>query len=154
VATSPPEEDIMRSLLPALSLFVLVPALSACDPIEGFCQKQYDCQEELGRNLEDDFPAVCAAAARSGLDALRANTEPECGELAAAQEALMLCENLLSCEDLKKLESGDGTICADQKKALVEANKAALDDDGSFKCDAIEPAVAAEGEGEGEGEGE
>jgi hypothetical protein len=144
----------MRSLLPALSLFVVVPALSACDPIEGFCQKQYDCQEELGRNLEDDFPAVCAAAARSGLDALRANTEPECDELAAAQEALMVCVNLLSCEDLKKVESGDGTVCADQKKALDKATEAARDDDGSPKCDAVEPAAAPGGEGEGEGEGE
>jgi hypothetical protein len=119
-------------------LSLAVAALSACSPNEGYCKKQYECQEELGLSLEDDFAEVCQAGL-DGLDnALRASAEPECAELANAQAVLRTCQMALSCEDLKKLEGGDDTLCKDQKKAVEEAQKDARDDDGSFKCDGIE----------------
>lgn len=114
----------------------VVAALSVgCSSSQGVCQKQYDCQDELGLKLEDDYVEVCVAFNDGGQDGLRANAEKECTALADARAALNVCQGALSCEDYKKsvTEPGaDGDPCKDLSKALVDAQK-----DASNKCDGI-----------------
>jgi hypothetical protein len=131
----------IRLLLVPVGVF----ALASCNPIEGYCKKQYECQSELGTDLEDDFTEVCLAGLEGFDKTLRASAEPECEELANAQVIYLTCQNALSCEDLKKLRDGDDTLCKDQKKAVDDAQKAARDEDGSFMCDGIAAEDGASG---------
>ena len=141
----------MRSLpwSTTLAAHAGVAALGGCNPAEGLCQKEYDCQEELGLSLEDDYVAVCAAGHEGANRALRANAEKECEDLANAQVALAGCESVLDCETLAKSRGApltDDDSCKDLRQSLVDALGEA---EGGAACDGVDD-VAAEGEGEGE----
>ena len=125
----------------------------SCNPAESICQKEYDCQEELGMSLEDDYVDVCAAARGGANNALRQNAEQECEDLANAQLAVVTCESALSCEDLAASRATpltDDDKCKDLRQGAVDALEAA---EGGATCDGVDH-DPAEGEGEGEGEGE
>jgi hypothetical protein len=139
----------MRTFIIAASL-ALTAAIFGCNPAEGLCQKQFDCHEQLGLNLEDDYVEVCAAELEGQNNALRKNAEKECKDLADAQVALATCLSTLSCDDLKKAQDGGDTLCKDVQKDFSDKNTAA---DNGAKCDGIDD-DAGEGEGEGAGEGE
>jgi hypothetical protein len=110
-------------------------AVSGCNPAANFCQKEYDCRDELKRDLEDDYPDVCAAQLEGQNNALRQNAEQECEDLANAQATYVTCLGNLSCDDLKKAESKEpgkgGTACDEPGKDLVTKTK-----DAGAKCDA------------------
>ena len=125
----------------------------SCNPAESICQKEYDCQEELGMSLEDDYVDVCAASHGGQNNALRQNAEQECEDLANALLAVVTCESALSCEDLAASRGApltDDDKCKDLRQGAVDALEAA---DAGAACDGVDH-DAAEGEGEGEGEGE
>ncbi|MBI1947748.1 MAG: hypothetical protein HYS27_18815 [Deltaproteobacteria bacterium] len=126
---------------------------AGCNPAESICQKEYDCQDELGLTLEDDYVDVCAASRAGANNALRQSAEQECEDLANAQLAVATCESALSCEDLAASRAAmldEADKCKDLRQGAVDAAEAA---DGGATCDGIgDP--PAEGEGEGEGEGE
>ena len=139
-------------LMSSTALLGLV-AVSGCNPAEAICQKEYDCQDELGMSLEDDYVEICAAGHEGTNNALRKSAEQECEDLANAQVALAGCESVLACEDLAKSRGApltDDDNCKDLRQGAVDALTAA---EGGATCDGVADA-AAEGEGEGEGEGE
>lgn len=127
----------------ACCAFVLFATIVGCNPAEGVCQKEFDCQTELKLHLEDDYVAVCAAEKEGVNNALRKNAERECKDLADAQVTLATCESTLSCADIAKDRSGGDTLCKSSFDDLVKKTVAA-----GTKCDAI-----VDGGGEGEGEG-
>jgi hypothetical protein len=130
-------------LLVCAGLVVVVS--SSCSPIEGLCQKEYDCRDELGIPFEDDYPAVCKAAGEGAQAALRANAEQQCEDLANAELALAACLQVLSCEDFANFRSGNsGEHCKD----LLDDRNAKAEAAGA-RCDAIGEAGGGEGEGEG-----
>jgi hypothetical protein len=125
--------------LPALFLGGAMAALFAagCNPAEGLCQKEFDCQEQLGLNLEDDYVAVCAASREGVNNALRKNAERTCKDLADAQVSSAVCQSTLSCDDLKKSRDnfgGDEDPCKDLNKGLVDALNAT---NNAADCDGI-----------------
>lgn len=123
----------MKKLV-SMMAFGLVAFGVGCPSGEAYCTKLYDCEEELGVDYEDDFPAVCNASFTGAQAALRENAEQECEDLANAQAAHVSCKAGLECEDLKKAE-GDleaDTICKETGKALKEAIENA-----DVKCDAV-----------------
>ena len=125
---------------------------TSCNPAEGVCSKEFECQAELGLSLDDDYVAVCAATLEGQNNALRKNAEPQCEDLANAGVTLAICESALGCDDLKKARedpTGAGDLCSDPRKGVVDAFAAA---DSGLDCDGVENPVAGEGEGEGEGE--
>jgi outer membrane murein-binding lipoprotein Lpp len=73
-----------------------------------YCGKRQECNNDL----EDDSYAVCVESYNSGINALRANKEQECQDLAAAQLAFDACRAALDCDDF---EEGDlGGQCDDE----------------------------------------
>lgn len=136
--------------LTVVSLALVVPALLTSCTSGSLCEKEYDCQEELGRNLDDDYPAVCAAIVDGQQNALRKNAEKECEDLANANVALTGCLNTLDCDKLAAFAKGEGDDCEDFKKRVDDALEAT---DGGATCTG-EAAVEEEEEDGGEGEGE
>jgi hypothetical protein len=123
----------MKKLISLVSLSML--AAAGCNPAEAYCQKVYDCSDELEVDYEDDYPAVCAASLAGGNAALRENAEQECEDLANASAAYYSCLGALECADLKKhFEDGPeaDTACKEPGKTLVETTEEADD-----KCNAI-----------------
>jgi hypothetical protein len=136
-------------------MILLVPAVLAlgtsCNPAGALCEKEYDCQTQLGLTLEDDYPAVCKARLEGADATLRANAEKPCEDLANAFAALAACESVLSCEDLaasRAAPATDNDKCKDLRQGQIDAFAAA---DNGAACDGV---ANAGGEGEGEGEGE
>ena len=128
---------------------------ASCNPAQGACQKTFDCQDQLGLKLEDDFVGVCTAEFEGENNALRQNAEKQCKDLADAEVAVATCEGGLGCDDLKKARNGEETLC----KKFEDDFQTALDaTHGRADCDAVEDAggegEGAGGAGEGEGEGE
>lgn len=118
-------------------------ALSACNAFEGSCQKQFECQDELGQSLEDDFVQVCSKTNDGLNQALRANAEKECTDLANAQVALAACLSLLDCETLKKSVDGEDDPCAAVRETVTDALTAT---NGGADCDGIADDQPGEGE--------
>lgn len=88
----------MRRAIPIL--LGLLAALAGCSRAGGFCAAAGECDAEiasvfLGGNdsvgASDDSINVCVAQQDGFVRGLRANEEPECGEMAAAWEAYMDC---------------------------------------------------------------
>ena len=126
---------------------------ASCNPAEAICQKEYDCQDELGMSLEDDYVDVCQAGHQGENNALRQSAEQQCEDLANAMVAIATCESVLACEDLATSRGApltDDDKCKDVRQGMVDALEAA---GGGADCDGGAD-EAAEGEGEGEGEGE
>lgn len=118
----------MRRLF--LLLPVVVVAAAGCPATQAFCEKQFECQDDLGLKLEDDYVDVCVAQTDGNLAALRANAEPECEDLANAQVALAGCLLTLDCDKI-----ADEDECKDFRKGVADALDAT---DGGAACDAIE----------------
>ena len=89
----------MRALV-ILPVMLLVASLG-CTP-EAFCGKRQECD----RQLAADDQAVCVASYKADIDALRANSEPECHKLADAILALDACRASLSCDDFQEADLG------------------------------------------------
>ena len=121
----------MRRLLVLLP--VVVVAAAGCPATQAFCEKQFECKDELGLSLEDDFVDVCVAQTDGQLATLRANAEPECEDLANAQTALSACLITLDCDKI-----ADDDECKEFREGLQDALDAA---DNGAKCDAIEDAA-------------
>ena len=90
-------------------LALLALAASGCDfsAAHAYCARLDECRElenSPGDNEDSDEGrddvAVCTVAAQASVDAINANTEPECHELADAQEAVFTCAATLDCKDL------------------------------------------------------
>ena len=128
-----------------VSSFALVAVLvsAGCPSIKELCQKEYDCQDELGVPLEDDYVAVCETATQGQLQALRKNAEQECEDLAGAEEALATCLLTLDCEQFAEYRSNP---TSDSCKEARENRMA--------KFEAAEFGAKCDGRGTGEGEGE
>ena len=136
-----------------LSFVPLMFLVAACNPAQGFCQKEFDCKDDLGLDLQDDFVAVCTAELEGENNALRQNAEKPCKDLADAEAAKATCLSTLSCDDLKKAVGGEDTIC----KSVVDDFDTKLEAaNGGLDCNGVnEPAAEGEGAaGEGEGEGQ
>lgn len=131
----------MRSVVPGMLFSVLALSTSCAQQI---CEKEFACQDELATSLDDDYVDVCVAR-RDGSDkVLRANAEPECGELANAVAALDACDAALSCEDLaaSRGEPGsDDDKCKELRTAVAEALTAV---DNGAACDGISDEEPAE----------
>jgi hypothetical protein len=100
----------------------------ACNTFEGVCAKEFECQDELGKNLQDDFVKVCAKGADGANQALRENAEKECTDLANAQVALAVCESALDCATLAKARDNPGNesddACAIVRKGVTDSLEA------------------------------
>lgn len=116
-----------------MRLFFVVSAVvvgaSACPATQAFCEKEFECQDELGVEFEDDFVDVCVAQTDGQQAALRANAEPECEALANANQALAACLITLDCEKFV-----DPDECKDFRKGQADALE---DADGGAACDAV-----------------
>jgi hypothetical protein len=110
-------------------LFVVVVfgvVAAGCGP-QGFCSKKQECDN----HLNDDDQNVCVAAQSANINALRANHEQECQQLADAILNLMACDASLSCGDFEKdfAHPADdfGGNCQDQQAKFVDARDNAGD---------------------------
>ena len=68
----------------------------ACTVSDAVCAKEKECAADPPG---EDFERVCAIRHKGQLDALRANKEQECAELANAKERLDACRASLDCND-------------------------------------------------------
>lgn len=98
--------------------FVLL-LVDGCSPAQALCAKEQECNDKL----EDDTYNVCIESYNAGINALRANEEPECQVLADARLALDACRSTLSCSDF---EDNDLDDCDDQ----LDDYRDALEDAG------------------------
>ncbi|MCC7073915.1 MAG: hypothetical protein IT383_21585 [Deltaproteobacteria bacterium] len=100
------------TLAAPLTLTALI--VSGC-VANNLCAKRQECND----SLEDDSYAVCVEDYNAGINALRANKEEECYELAAAQLAYDACRAALDCDDF---EEGDlGGKCDDERDDYEDA---------------------------------
>lgn len=109
----------MRPAIRSLSFFALVVlaagALGAgCAPGNALCAKQQECDD----SLEEDTFGVCVEQYNAGINALRANEEPECQVLADAQLTFDACRAQLDCNDF---EEGDFRDCDKELDNLQDA---------------------------------
>lgn len=105
--------------------------------MEAACQKEYDCQAETGRALEDDYVAVCKARQEGYQNVLRQNAEQVCEDLANAELALQTClENLLlTCEERASYDlDPDSEVCGSMRKMRDDALEAA---NFGLACDGV-----------------
>ena len=85
-----------------VSMWLLVAVVSACSTADAVCNKQKECNPDLG----DDAVRVCTEAYKGRLAALRANHEPECHVLADKMEALDACRAQITCDDFEAADTG------------------------------------------------
>lgn len=101
--------------------------LDGCSPAQALCAKEQECNDEL----EDDTYNVCIESYNAGINALRANEEPECQVLADARLALDACRATLSCSDF---EDNDLDDCDDQLDDFRDAEADTVDSRGNSIC--------------------
>jgi hypothetical protein len=101
----------ISSLLPAAALAALS-LLTGCNPtVQAYCDLAADCDDFEGLLLDpiqgesDDNAAVCAVNQQTLLDALRANRESVCAELAVAYELWYQCAVEEGCAAFKLTEN-------------------------------------------------
>lgn len=105
----------------------IVASVSGCPSVPAsFCAKADECAEDPPG---DDFPAICTVQVQGDLDALRANDEEECHEVAEAKEILMACLTNLTCGDLNDVDYGGE--CEDERDDYLDAFSDADDELGS-----------------------
>ena len=91
----------MNKLISAIAVVVVV-VTTGCTA-QQVCEKHKECSSDPPG---EDYVNVCATRVQGEYDALRANKEPECSELATAKEALDACKAQLSCDDYEENDLG------------------------------------------------
>ncbi len=101
---------------------------AGCSPAgPSVCAKYAECASDPPG---PDFQSVCETRYRGEINALRANDESECHDLANAKEAFDLCRAGMDCTDFR---DGDyDAACEDEYDAYVDAFEDADNDLGGY----------------------
>ncbi len=105
-------------------LMAVLPTLVGCSVGQVLCQKQEECSNDAKGK---EFVEVCSIQYDGSINALRANKETSCQDLANAQLALDACRAALDCDDFN--ESDLGGKCDKELENLNDAN-----DDAGSEC--------------------
>lgn len=111
---------------------VLPIALGLCAAVAAGCVGNNYCakRQECNNDLEDDSYGVCVEQYNAGVNALRANKEEECQEVASALLAFDACRAALDCDDFE--ESDLGGKCDDELDDYEDAIRDAEGECSSF----------------------
>lgn len=107
-------------------------AITSCSPSEGYCAKSVECSDDSEEEKADD-QAICAKQFDGLLGALRANTEPECSQLADALDAQNACKAALTCDEFNAVD--DGGKCDDETEGVADACEAI--GDAEANCESL-----------------
>ena len=118
----------MQRIAPLLlSLLLVVVTGFGCSLERAVCAKQAECAADPPG---DEFEEICRISYAGHLDALRANTEQECLDLADALEALDSCRVELDCEAFN--QGAASGACQAEEQAYANAVTAAAGECGSL----------------------
>ena len=100
-----------------------IPMMEGCTS-QAICEKEKECASDPPG---EDYVQVCTVRHEGQLDALNANKEEECKELASAKVKLDACRAQLDCDDYG--ESDLGGNCDDELDEFEDAYEEAADED-------------------------
>jgi hypothetical protein len=104
-----------------LPLAIIIAATAGCLGLEArsFCDKRAECADERGDRLAPDSVDVCVVNFETQMNALYANDEPECHDLADTLRRLRSCQVGLRCRDFDSSDN-DGE-CRDERLDVEDA---------------------------------
>ena len=110
-----------------LSLLFFAGIGFGCSLEHAVCAKQAECAADPPG---EEFEKICRISYAGHLDALRANTEQECLDLADALEALDSCRVELDCDAFNQGAASDA--CQAEEQTYADAVAAAAGECGSL----------------------
>lgn len=120
----------MKTLSTTLLAVLALMSLSGC-LAQSYCTRAAECADDPPG---EDFVAVCQARYEGTLNALRANKEDVCHEVARAKEAFDSCRTQLDgCRDFNRGAGGDyDGECENERDDYIDALQDAENECGTL----------------------
>jgi hypothetical protein len=116
---------VMSNRLQLIAIFhVMILSFAGGCTAQAICEKEKECASDPPG---EDYINVCSTRYQGEIDALNANKEDECKDLAVAKTNLDACRAQLDCDDYE--ESDLGGNCDDELDEFEEAYEDAADID-------------------------